>query len=180
MRIIAGKYRGKKIIAPKNLPVRPTTDQAKESLFNILQNRYTFEELEVLDLFSGTGNLSYEFLSRGVSKVVAVDANFACVTFQKRIKTELNLENFEPRKGDVLRALPSILQKFDLIFADPPYQMKEIGELPELILSSNILKPDGILILEHGPQTQYEDPRLIEHRKYGNVNFSFFQLTNKP
>ena len=174
MRIISGKYRGKKILAPKNLPVRPTTDQAKESLFNILQNRFDFEDLEVLDLFSGTGNLSYEFLSRGVIKVVAVDANFACVGFQKQIKTELNLSNFEPRKGDVLRAIPSINQQFDLIFADPPYQMKEIVDLPNLILNADILKPNGLLVIEHGPATKFEHRQLFEHRKYGHVNFSFF------
>lgn len=176
MRIIAGTHRGRKIIAPKNLPVRPTTDQAKESLFNVLNNRYDLDNIEVLDLFSGTGNMSYEFVSRNAKKVTAVDANFHCFQFQKKIKTELVMENFFPFKGDVFRAVKSIGSQFDIVFADPPYQLKNLTDIPDLIFENNLVKEGGILIVEHGKDTTFEHKNLIEHRQYGGVNFSFFSL----
>lgn len=176
MRIIGGSLKGRKIIAPKNLPVRPTTDQAKESLFNVLNSRVDFSEIDVLDLFSGTGNISYEFVSRGAKSVTSVDANFNCFQFQKKTKTELGLSNYHPFKGDIYRALKSIPQKFDIIFADPPYQLPTIQTLPDFILQHDLLNENGILIIEHGKETTYEHPLLTEHRKYGNVNFSFFSL----
>lgn len=178
MRIIGGSLKGRKIIAPKNLPVRPTTDQAKESLFNVLNSKFDLDVFDVLDLFSGTGNISLEFLSRGVNSVTSIDANFNCFQFQKKTKQQYNLDNYFPYKGDVFRALKSVKKQFDVIFADPPYQLKNIQDLPDFILSFNLLKPGGVLIVEHGKETTYEHPHLIEHRKYGNVNFSFFDPEN--
>lgn len=175
MRIIGGTLKGRKIIAPKNLPVRPTTDQAKEGLFNLLNSRFELDELEILDLFSGTGNISYEFISRGVKSAHSVDANFNCFQFQKKIKSEFALDNYYPFKGDIYRALKSIKQQFDVVFADPPYQLPTINTLPEFILSHDLLKKDGILVVEHGKETVFNHPNLIEHRKYGNVNFSIFK-----
>lgn len=175
MRIVSGSLRGRKIFAPKNLPVRPTTDQAKESLFNVLHNRYDFDESTVLDLFSGTGNISYEFISRGALKVTAVDANFHCFQFQKKTKKDLDLTNFHPHKGDVFRAIKSISEKYDIIFADPPYQIDNLLDLPDLILGQDLLKEGGCLIIEHGKQTTFEHPNFVEHRTYGGVNFSFFK-----
>lgn len=174
MRIIGGEFKGKKIIPPKGLPVRPTTDQAKESLFNVLANQYDLQGIKVLDLFAGTGNISYEFLSRGALKVVSVDANFKCFQFHKKIKQELNLKHYTPYKGDVFRAIKSIDSKFDIVFADPPYQLKNIGDLGPILLGLDIYEPNGKLIIEHGKDTSYDLPQLEQHRKYGGVNFSFF------
>lgn len=126
MRIISGRCKGKKIIAPDNLPVRPTTDQAKESLFNIIYNNFDFEDLKVLDLFSGTGGVSYEFLSRGAINVTAIDAHYNCVAFQKKMKVELKFSNFTPIKNDVFSSLQKLDQKFDMIFADPPLSLIHI------------------------------------------------------
>jgi len=174
MRIISGKFRGKKITAPKDLPVRPTTDQAKESLFNVLNNEYDLQEVKVLDLFSGTGNVSYEFISRGAVKVISVDANYKCFQFHKKTKQELALDNYFPFKGDVFRAIKSIDEKFDIVFADPPYQLKGIENLADTLLELDIYKENAKLIIEHGKETVYKHEKLDQHRKYGSVNFTFF------
>ncbi|MFT6717187.1 MAG: 16S rRNA (guanine966-N2)-methyltransferase, partial [Saprospiraceae bacterium] len=145
MRIVAGKFRGKRITAPNGLPVRPTTDQAKESLFNVLNNQYNLDEITVLDLFSGTGNISYEFISRGAVKVISVDANFKCFQFHKKMKQELGMDNYFPFKGDVFRALKSINEKFDIVFADPPYQLTGIENLADTLLALDIYKKDAKL-----------------------------------
>lgn len=174
MRIVSGKYRGKRITAPNGLPVRPTTDQAKESLFNVLSNEYELQEVTVLDLFAGTGNISYEFVSRGAVKVVSVDANFKCFQFHKNIKEELKMNNYFPFKGDVFRAIKSINEKFDIVFADPPYQLKGIENLADTLLALDIYKKGAKLIIEHGKDTSYDHEKLEQHRKYGSVNFSFF------
>lgn len=179
MRIIAGKHRGKKIIAPNGLPVRPTTDQAKESLFNVLNNEYDLREIAVLDLFAGTGNISYEFISRGAKKAVSVDANYKCFQFHKKIKQELQLDNYHPFKGDVFRAIKSISEKFDIVFADPPYQLKGIENLADTLLDLDIYKEGATLIIEHGKETNYSHQKLEQHRKYGAVNFSFFNPNHK-
>ena len=174
MRVISGKFRGKKITAPNGLPVRPTTDQAKESLFNVLNNEFDLENITVLDLFAGTGNISLEFLSRGATKVVSVDANFKCFQFHKKIKQTLDLSHYFPFKGDVFRAIKSIDEKFDVVFADPPYQLKGIEQLANTLLALDIYKKDAKLIIEHSKDTTYDHPLLAQHRKYGSVNFSFF------
>ena len=175
MRIISGKYRGRQIHTPTNLPVRPTTDFAKESLFNILNNLVDFEEISVLDLFAGTGNLSYEFFSRGARSVSAVETDLKCVNFITKSFQMLNAENCEVIRTDVFHYLKRPYESFDIIFADPPYEMENIHEIPDLIFQSQILKEEGWFILEHSKRHDFsKHPFFNQHRKYGNVNFSFF------
>ncbi len=174
MRIISGKHRGKKLSPPNRLPVRPTTDYAKESLFNILQNHFYFEDLTILDCFSGTGNLSYEFLSRGVKQVNSIDANFNCISYQKKVKKELNFENFNLINKDVFQVLESTNKKYNIIFSDPPYSLHNITQIPNLVFENNILLEGGWLIVEHSKHTVFNHKKFKETRKYGNVNFSIF------
>jgi 16S rRNA (guanine(966)-N(2))-methyltransferase RsmD len=131
VRIIGGKYKGKSIIAPKNLPVRPTTDFAKESLFNILRNQIDYDSTVLLELFAGTGNIGYEFASRGCESITSVDLNFNCVRFIKKINRELDLKNTVIR-SDAFRYIKSCKNQYNFIFADPPYNLENIGELPQL------------------------------------------------
>ena len=174
MRIIGGKYKGKNIISPKNLPVRPTTDFAKESLFNILNNRIDFEDCKLLDLFAGTGNIGYEFASRGCEEITSVDVNFQCIQFIKRINKELQFNNRVIR-SEAMRFLKQCREQYDFIFADPPYQMKSINNIPTLIFEKELLKANGILVLEHEKCLNFSDyPNFQENRQYGRVNFSFF------
>jgi len=176
VRIISGKYRGKQIHTPNNLPVRPTTDFAKESLFNILNNLVDFEEISVLDLFAGTGNLSYEFFSRGAKNVTAVEMDSKCVAFINKTIQMLNADNFDVILTDVFHYLKQPYESFDIIFADPPYEMEKIDEIPDLIFQSHILKEEGWFILEHSKRHDFsKHPFFDQHRKYGNVNFSFFR-----
>ena len=174
MRIISGKYKGKKFLPPSNLPVRPTTDYAKESLFNILLNHFDFRNIQILDCFSGTGNLSFEFLSRGVQNVESIDINFNCIAYQKTIKKELDLENFAPVQKDVFKVLKFISKSYDIIFSDPPYDLEGISKIPELVFDNDLLSNGGWLIVEHSKKTVFRHPNYKETRKYGNVNFSIF------
>ena len=175
MRIIGGKFKGKVIKLPKDLSVRPTTDFAKEALFNILSNSIDFDNLKVLDLFSGTGHISLEFASRGSCSIISVDKNFKCVGFLRSITKELNLE-INALKTDVFEFLKKCNLKFDVIFADPPYDLIDIPKIHELVFQSNLLSENGLLIVEHGPKTKLDDLLGFEQlRKYGNVNFSFFK-----
>jgi 16S rRNA (guanine(966)-N(2))-methyltransferase RsmD len=177
VRIIGGSEKGKVIKVPHDLPVRPTTDFAKEGLFNILANKVDFEELSVLDLFSGTGHISMEFASRGSKEVVGVDKHFKCVGFLKAISKEFNF-NITAIKDDVFTFLKNSNLKFDLIFADPPYDLPNIPDIHKLVFEKALLKENGLLIIEHGPKTKLEELQgFTQHRKYGNVNFSFFQNT---
>ncbi len=176
MRIISGKYKGKRILAPKKLPVRPTADMQKEALFNILNNRYFFENLQVLDLFSGTGNIAYEFASRGTPEITAVDAHYACVRFIKQQSEQLHFPILSV-KSDVFKFLERTRQKYDIIFADPPYDLavERFRNIPELVFKNSLLKAEGMLIIEHASHTKLENfPRFKEHRKYGGSTFSFF------
>lgn len=176
MRIISGEYKGKRLSPPKNLPVRPTTDFAKEGLFNVLQNRLYFEDISVLDLFAGTGNISLEFASRGCKSVKSVDLNFKCVDFIKKTAKSLNFEQLLAYKSNVFKFLTSNKESFDLVFADPPYDLEEIESIPNFVFENNKLKEDGILIVEHSKSTDFSNhERFTETRKYGNVNFSFFK-----
>lgn len=175
MRIIGGTHKGKIIKPPKDLPVRPTTDFAKEGLFNILSNKLDMDQLNVLDLFSGTGHISLEFASRGAKEIVAVDSNFKCVGFLKATGKELNF-NIDVVKEDVFHFLKSCRSQFDLIFADPPYEMKEIPDIHSLVFGQKLLKEGGLLIIEHGPRTSLNELEgFTQQRKYGNVHFSFFE-----
>lgn len=177
MRIISGKHKGKRLIAPAKLPVRPTTDQAKEALFNILNNYYHFEELSILDLFSGTGNISYEFAARGAENITAVDANFDCVKFIKKTAAELEFP-ITTIKSDVFKYLQKVPVKADIIFADPPYAMEieKFTEIASLVFENNMLKDGGFLILEHSKQMELDQvPHFKESRRYGSSVFSFFE-----
>jgi 16S rRNA (guanine(966)-N(2))-methyltransferase RsmD len=176
VRIISGKYRGRQIHTPHDLPVRPTTDFAKESLFNILNNLIDFEEISVLDLFAGTGNVSYEFFSRGAVNIIAVETDSKCVAFINKTIQLLNAGNLEAIRTDVFHYLKQPYESFDIIFADPPYEMEKIKEIPDLIFRSKILKEGGWFILEHSKRHDFSKHEFFDqHRKYGNVNFSFFR-----
>lgn len=176
MRIISGHYKGRKIIAPKNLPVRPTTDFAKEALFNILRNQVNLEQLNVLDLFAGTGNMSFEFISRGVLSCLAVEQNKSCIQFIQKTAQSLEMKNLSCFKMDVFKYLSRKPNAFDLIFADPPYALEKLDSLPNLILNKGWLSQGGILILEHGREYQFEEHDDFKFTKqYGNVNFTLFE-----
>ncbi len=176
MRIIGGTYKGKQLITPKNLPVRPTTDFAKEGLFNILNNKIDFDEISVLDLFSGTGNITLEFASRGASKVYSIDKHTPCINFVRDISKTLKLNMIHTERADVFKYLEKPYSSFDVIFADPPYELENIAQIHQLVFAHDWLNPEGLLIIEHGPKTKLDDKEgYLETRKYGNVNFSFFQ-----
>lgn len=176
MRIISGKKKGIIIHAPKNLPVRPTTDMAKESLFNILENNFDLNSISALDLFSGTGNVSYEFCSRGSLAVTAVDIDFGCVKFIKESKIKFDFNALEIHKKDVFVFLKQCTNVFDIIFADAPYKLEKIITLPQLILDNKILKQGGWLIVEHENNLDLShEIGFFEKRKYGQSAFSFFK-----
>lgn len=179
IRIISGTHKGRRILAPKQLPIRPTTDYAKESLFNILGNNFDFTEIRALDLFSGTGAISYELASRGCKDITAVDNHVLCWKFIQQMKDELGF-------GDVIRVVKANAFSFlkgpsgngyDLIFADPPFEMKNTGDIPALVFAQSWLKPGGRLVLEHPAKPELpRSEQFLEKRTYGNVNFSIFGL----
>jgi len=176
MRIISGKWRGKIIQAPENLPVRPTTDMAKESLFNWMSTRIDLEDARVLDLFAGTGNITYELLSRGAGRILSVDKDPGCVKFIKRMSDQLLPGVVEVFQTDARVAIQRSLQPFRLIFADPPYDYPDHERITQEILSLNLLEEDGWFILEHpGSVILSHIPGYYETRHYGKVHFSFFQ-----
>lgn len=175
MRIIAGQFRGRRINTPHNLPVRPTTDLAKESLFNILRNQIDFEQISVLDLFSGTGSISFEFISRGAQRVTSVDKDERCIEFIKKTQAELKINNLFALKQDVFVFLGRSQLSFDLVFADPPYDLKQFPIIPNLVLD-NFVSTGGLFILEHPKEYSFKDnPMFLEQRNYGKVNFTFFE-----
>ncbi len=156
--------------------MRPTTDLAKESLFNILNNRIDFEGLDVLDLFAGTGSLSFEFASRGAAMVTAIDISARNLHFISEAAKSLNITSIKTVRGNVFKLIPKFCVKYDVIFADPPYDLKELPMLPGLILGENLLKNDGMLILEHDNRHAFSDTEYFqEERQYGKVHFSFFK-----
>ncbi len=177
MRIISGQYKGRRITAPKKLPVRPTTDMAKESLFNILNNLYYLDEISVLDLFSGTGNISYEFASRGVENLTAVDANHGCVKFIEKTSEEFDMP-ITVIKSDVFKYLERAIGKYTIVFADPPYNFTrdEFSQISNAIFNNELLTEDGILIIEHSKYTDLSDLNNFDNaRHYGGSIFSFFK-----
>jgi len=176
MRIIGGSLKGLRLNPPKSLPVRPTTDLAKEALFNILLNQIEFEGIKVLDLFSGTGNISLEFASRGASEVISVDRSIHCVNYLKDTSRQHKLTQIKTYREDVFKYLNVETEQYDLIFADPPYDLNRIPDLPKVIFEKNLLKPDGLLIVEHQSlQNLGNHPAFVEQRKYGHSSFSFFR-----
>ncbi|MBL7138850.1 MAG: RsmD family RNA methyltransferase [Bacteroidales bacterium] len=176
MRIISGQYKGRRIHPPASLPVRPTTDYAKEGLFNVLNNLIDYSETTVMDLFSGTGNIAFEFASRGVPSILAVDIERRCVDFINQTAEKFGMEGIKAIRMNVLVLLKRGWDSVDLVFADPPYGMDGIEKLPDLILSSGIVKPAGIFILEHSDRDDFtHDPAFDQLREYGKVHFSIFR-----
>jgi RNA methyltransferase, RsmD family len=177
MRIIRGKYGRRRFQIPKNITARPTTDFARENLFNVLNNRIDFEDIHALDLFSGTGAVSFELLSRGAEKVVSVEKHSTQYDFINKVAKELKDDNIVTVKGDVFKFITSTKEKFDFIFADPPYDLPNLQDIPDLVFKAGILKSDAIFVLEHSRKNDFSDmPEFDELRTYGSVNFSFFSL----
>ncbi len=176
MRIVGGSLKGRRFNPPRGLPVRPTTDSSKESIFNILTNHVDFDSLSALDLFAGTGNISYELASRGCAEITAVEKDIACCRYIKKTAQEFEIENIEIEQEDVFAFLRNARAPYDLIFADPPYAMKNLDELVMLVFENNLLKAEGWFILEHEPKTSFEKhQRFIQQRKYGSSLFSIFR-----
>ena len=176
MRIIGGKLKGKAILPPQGYKARPTTDFAKEGLFNILNNEYEMEGLKVLDLFGGTGAISYEFASRGAEMVYCVEMLPLHANFIKSQATALGMRNLTVVRHNVFEFLDICHEKFDIIFADPPYAIEGLGDLPEKVFAKDILHPGAYFILEHPEEYNFEsNPYFVKERKYGNVHFSFFE-----
>lgn len=177
MRIISGQFKGRRITAPKKLPVRPTTDMAKEALFNILNNKFYFDDISVLDLFSGTGSISYEFASRGTKNITAVDEDLGCIKFTNKTAEEFEM-SIRAIKGDVFKFLETAKLRVNVIFADPPYaySLELFSKIPELIFQNNLLEDDGLLIVEHAKQTDLSKlPNYSYSKNYGGNVFSFFE-----
>ena len=180
MRVISGIYKRRRFDVPRSFKARPTTDFAKENLFNVLSNHLDFEEggVEALDLFGGTGSISVELLSRGCTQVVSVEKDREHYAFICKVMQELKAVNWLPVRADVFKFVKSTHRCFDLVFADPPYELKELETLPDLVLGNGLLKPGGLFVLEHGKKNHFEaHPCFIEHRSYGSVNFSFFGVS---
>lgn len=195
MRIISGTYKGRRISPPKNISARPTTDFAKESLFNLLNNRMDFEGIDMLDLFAGTGSIGLEFISRGARDVIAVEMAHTQQNFIIQTCKLLNIKNLNLIRGDVFKFINSCKMQFDFIYADPPYDLPQLSKIPDLIFKDNpstnmtdsvdansnhdhntLLKPDGIFVLEHSKNNDFSThPHYVETRKYGNVHFTFFE-----
>jgi 16S rRNA (guanine(966)-N(2))-methyltransferase RsmD len=179
MRIVGGKYKGRIFSPGKSFKARPTTDMAKESLFNVLYNLIDFESIRALDLFAGTGSISYELVSRGCPDVTAVEINASHFQFIKEVIAKLGEKNIRLVKSNVFVFAPHIKEQFDLIFADPPYDHPKFPEVVDLIFKNNLLKPDGIFILEHSDNYDYSmHANFKELRHYGSVHFSFFTSPN--
>ena len=178
MRIISGKYKGRRISPPKNLPVRPTTDMSKEALFNVLNNHFNFSELKILELFAGTGSISYEFASRGCTPILCVDGDMGCVNFIKKTAKEFDFD-ITALKSDVFKFLEKHKGNYDIIFADPPYGMeqKDFEKIVELIFENKLLDEEGMLVVEHSKYTKLEQMSNFSFQKnYGGSVFSFFEF----
>ena len=176
MRIISGLHKGRRINAPKKLPVRPTTDMAKEALFNIISNKYNFELIKVLDLFSGTGNISYEFCSRGTKNIQSVDIDRRCIKFIKETSNKLDMQ-IHTVCNDVYKHLEKSIKQFDIIFADPPYDINQdkLEKVIDLIFKNKLINENGVCIIEHSKHRSLDNQKNFTDRKiYGGNCFSFF------
>lgn len=176
MRIISGQFKGRRITPPKKLPVRPTTDMAKEAIFNILNNNFYFDEVSVLDLFAGTGSISFEFASRGTENITSVDEDSGCIKFINQTAEEFEM-SINSVKSDVFKFLETTYLKSDIIFADPPYaySLEEFSKIPELVFQNDLLNENGVLIVEHAKQMNLSQLEYFRYSKnYGSSLFSFF------
>ena len=176
MRIISGEFKGRRFSPPKNIDARPTTDLAKESLFNVLNNKIDFEETHALDLFAGIGSITLELASRGCPSVTSLEISAKHIAFINKVIGELKVDTISVIRTDVFKFIDSCKAHYDLIFADPPYAHPDLVKLPDLVFKNKLLKEDGLFVLEHPKMISFADhPRFVEHREYGNVNFSFFE-----
>ena len=176
MRIISGTFRGRRLMPPKNITARPTTDFAKESLFNLLTNRMDFEDVDMLDLFAGTGGIGIEFISRGAREVTAVEMAHTQQNFIISACKQLGINNLHVIRGDVFKYVKTCHIQYDFIYADPPYDLELLPTIPDLVFDQGILKAGGLFVLEHSKNNNFkEHPHFLEERKYGNVHFTFFQ-----
>ena len=176
MRIITGQFKGRHFDIPRTFKARPTTDFAKENIFNVLNGYIDFDGITALDLFAGTGSISLELVLRGCKEVVSVEKDRDHARFIADCMKKINAENDILIRGDVFRFLKSCHQKFDLIFADPPYALPELDTLPDLVFEHDLLAADGVFVFEHGKHNDFSaHPRFKEHRSYGSVNFSIFR-----
>ena len=181
MRIITGRYKGRHFDIPRSFKARPTTDFAKENIFNVLTQYVDFDGATALDLFSGTGSISLELLSRGCQQVVSVEMDRDHHRFIQDCLKKLDTKACIPIRGDVFRFLKSCKQQYDFIFADPPYALKELPEIPDLVIGRQLLKAGGIFVFEHGKDYDFSNhPHFLEHRSYGSVNFSLFTAAERP
>ena len=180
MRVITGKYKGRHFDIPRTFKARPTTDFAKENIFNVLNGYIDFEDCRALDLFAGTGSISIELLSREAQYVVGLELDRDHCAFIRQCIDKLGADNYSLIRGDVFRYLKSCRETFDLIFADPPYALKNLEEIPQIVLDKDILSENGIFVLEHGKHNHFEEhPCFLERRAYGSVNFSLFKAKPK-
>lgn len=177
MRVISGIYKRRRFEVPRSFKARPTTDFAKENLFNVLNGYIDFEEgVTALDLFAGTGSISIELVSRGCDRVVSIEKDRQHHAFICHVMNQVKTDKCIPICGDALRYISRANEQFDFIFADPPYALKELPQIPELIFNNNLLKENGIFVLEHGKDNKFDQhPYFVEHRNYGSVNFSIFR-----
>lgn len=176
MRIVSGEYKGRMFNPPKSFKARPTTDIAKESLFNILNNHFYFNEISVLDLFSGTGSISFEFASRGCKSIELVELDAVHLAFIRKVMAELKLNQIKTFRLNAFKFLEKTNAQYDIIFADPPYEMKGFEKIPEIVFNRNLIKPNGWLIVEHSKLTDLSKlPNFSEVRNYGSVHFSVFK-----
>ena len=175
MRIISGIYRGRRLTPPKNITARPTTDFAKESLFNLLNNRICFDDIDVLDLFAGTGGIGLEFASRGAREVTSVELAHTQQNYILSVCKQLNCRNLRLVRADAFKFIRACHVQYDFIYADPPYALEQLPTLPDLIFEQQLLKPDGLFVLEHSKTNDFsQHPHWLETRVYGSVHFSFF------
>lgn len=176
MRVISGIYKRRRFDIPKSFKARPTTDFAKENLFNVLSNYMDFDDITALDLFAGTGSISLELISRGAAHVVSVEKEPSHFAFICKVMDEVKTDKSFPVRGDVFKFLEKTGESFDFIFADPPYDLKNLETIPDYIFNRSLLKEDGLFVLEHGKDHSFDDnPHFLEKRAYGSVNFSFFR-----
>lgn len=181
MRIISGIYGRRRFDIPSNFSARPTTDFAKENIFNVIGNLVDLEDADALDLFSGTGSIAFELVSRGCRSVTAIEKNSQHAAFIAKVTKELKTDALRLIRGDVFRFLKSApTQTFDFIFADPPYSLPELPDIPRMVLEKNLLKPNGLFVMEHSKAYDFSSlPHFIDHRAYGSVNFSLFLITEE-